>query len=114
MSWWDPAAECAVTIAEPAAAPDLFAEYHRGAVASYAKFGVSDALDADTARCADDTALFWVMTDVDGRRHRRGQDEGRADRTRGLARRRRVAGPAGGVRRPQHARANASPPASSR
>jgi len=66
MSWWDPAAECAVTIAEPAAAPDLFAEYHRGAVASYAKFGVSDALDGDTARCAADTALFWVMTDVDG------------------------------------------------
>ena len=66
MSWWDAAAECAVTIAEPAAAPDLFAEYHRGAVASYAKFGVSDALDADTGRCADDTALFWVMTDVDG------------------------------------------------
>ena len=57
MSWWDPAAECAVTIAEPEAAPDLFAEYHRGAVASYAKFGVSDALDGDTARCAADTAL---------------------------------------------------------
>lgn len=66
ISWWDPLAECAVTIAEPAAAPDLFAEYHRGAVASYAKFGVSDALDGDTGRCADDTALFWVMTDVDG------------------------------------------------
>ncbi|MCV7424486.1 hypothetical protein H7K45_28475 [Mycobacterium yunnanensis] len=67
MSWWDSAAECAVTIAEPAAAPDLFGEYHRGAVASYAKFGVSDAIDADAERCAADTALFWVMTDVDGR-----------------------------------------------
>ncbi|MEU0496209.1 hypothetical protein [Mycobacterium sp. NPDC006124] len=67
LSWWDSAAECVVTIAEPAAAPDLFAEYHRGAVTSYAKFGVSDAIDADTERCAADTALFWVMTDVDGR-----------------------------------------------
>lgn len=66
IRWWDPVAECAVTIAEPAAAPDLFAAYHRGAVESYAKFGVSDAIDDDTGRCADDTALFWVMTDVDG------------------------------------------------
>ena len=66
-SWWDPASECTVTIAEPGAAPDLFGEYHDGAVASYAKFGVSDAIDADAGRCADDTALFWTMTDVDGR-----------------------------------------------
>jgi hypothetical protein len=67
ISWWDPTSECTLTIAEPAAAPDLFAEYHSGAVASYARFGVGDALDADTARCADDTVLFWAMTDSDGR-----------------------------------------------
>jgi hypothetical protein len=67
ISWWDPPSECSVTIAEPMATPELFAEYHQGAVASYAKFGVSDAIDGDVERCADDTALFWVMTDVDGR-----------------------------------------------
>ncbi|WP_193561309.1 hypothetical protein [Mycolicibacterium hodleri] len=67
ISWWDPASECTVTIAEPAAVPELFAEYHVGAVASYAKYGVSAAIDPDTESCARDTALFWVMTDVDGR-----------------------------------------------
>ncbi|MBJ7338246.1 hypothetical protein [Mycolicibacterium sp.] len=67
ISWWDPASECTVTMAEPAAVPELFAEYHAGAVASYAKYGVSAAIDDDAERCADDTALFWAMTDVDGR-----------------------------------------------
>ncbi|MDP9165845.1 MAG: hypothetical protein M3O32_07270 [Actinomycetota bacterium] len=67
ISWWDPASECTVTMATPEAAPDLFAEYHEGAVASYARFGVGDALDSDTARCAADTVLFWTIADVDGR-----------------------------------------------
>ena len=66
ISFWDPISECTLTVAEPAAEPALFAEYHRGAVASYAKFGVSDALEHDTQLCAADTALFWVMRDVDG------------------------------------------------
>ena len=63
---WDPRAECTITMATPAAEPDLFARYHCGAVASYARFGVADALDPDTARCAQDTALFWVLTDISG------------------------------------------------
>ncbi|BBZ28468.1 hypothetical protein MMAD_27630 [Mycolicibacterium madagascariense] len=67
ISWWDPLGECAMTIADPHTAPELFAEYHTGAVKSYARFGVGDALDADVARCADDTTLFWALTDVDGR-----------------------------------------------
>jgi hypothetical protein len=67
ISWWDPIGECTMTVALPQAAPELFAEYHAGAVSSYARFGVGDALDDDTARCADDTALFWAMTDTDGR-----------------------------------------------
>ncbi|MDT5181662.1 MAG: hypothetical protein QOJ95_5860 [Mycobacterium sp.] len=67
ISWWDPASECTVTIADPKTAPGLFADYHRGAVASYSRFGVADAIDGDVARCADDTALFWTMTDDDGR-----------------------------------------------
>ncbi|UNB51980.1 hypothetical protein [Mycolicibacterium sp. YH-1] len=63
---WDPVAECTMTMARPSAEPDLFARYHRGAVASYARFGVSDALDPDVDRCAEDTALFWVLTDISG------------------------------------------------
>jgi len=65
-SCWDPIAECTMIMARPAAEPDLFARYHRGAVASYARFGVSDALDPDVDRCAEDTALFWVLTDISG------------------------------------------------
>lgn len=64
---WDPVAECTMVMATPEAEPELFADYHRGAVASYARFGVSDALDSDRAQCADDTGLFWALTDVDGR-----------------------------------------------
>jgi hypothetical protein len=67
VSWWDPKSECSLTIAEPAEAPELFAEYHAGAVKSYARFGVADALDPDAGACAEDTALFWALTDVDGR-----------------------------------------------
>jgi hypothetical protein len=67
VACWDPVAECSLVMAKPADEPELFAEYHRGAVANYARFGVSDALDSDLERCADDTALFWAMTDLDGR-----------------------------------------------
>lgn len=66
VACWDPIAECTMVMATPAAEPELFAAYHRGAVASYARFGVADALDSDPSRCADDTALFWALTDVDG------------------------------------------------
>jgi hypothetical protein len=66
VACWDPIAETSMVMATPAAEPDLFDRYHRGAVASYSRFGVSDAMDADTARCADDTAVFWALTDVDG------------------------------------------------
>jgi hypothetical protein len=67
LSLWDPVSECTLTVAAPSAEPDLFAEYHRGAVKSYARFGVTDALEGDTALCAEDTALFWAMRDLDGR-----------------------------------------------
>ena len=67
VACWDPVAECTLIMARPAAEPELFAAYHRGAVASYARFGVSDALESDLQRCAADTALFWALTDLDGR-----------------------------------------------
>lgn len=66
VACWDPIAETSVVMATPASEPDLFERYHRGAVASYSRFGVSDAMDADVARCADDTAVFWALTDMDG------------------------------------------------
>src|SRR5688572_5123485 len=64
---WDPVAECTMIMARPSAEPELFGRYHRGAVASYERFGVSDALDTDVDACADDTALFWALTDISGR-----------------------------------------------
>jgi hypothetical protein len=67
ITLWDPVAECSMTMATPYAEPDLFEVYHRGAVQSYARFGVSDALDSDVERCAADTGLFWTVSDIDGR-----------------------------------------------
>lgn len=67
ISCWDPIAECSMTMATPRSEPALFAEYHRGAMASYARFGVAEAVDPDPERCAADTALFWTLADVDGR-----------------------------------------------
>jgi hypothetical protein len=66
VACWDPIAETSMIMASPAAEPELFEEYHRGAVASYARFGVADAMDPDVGRCADDTAVFWALTDIDG------------------------------------------------
>ena len=67
VAFWDPRAECTMVMASPSAAPLLFAEYHRGAVEKYARFGVGDLIDADVQRCADDTALFWALVELDGR-----------------------------------------------
>lgn len=66
VTCWDPVAETSMIMATPAAEPELFEAYHRGAVASYTRFGVSDAMDPDVASCADDTAVFWALTDVAG------------------------------------------------
>lgn len=66
IALWDSLAECSMVMATPSAEPELFAKYHRGAVASYARFGVSDAVDPDPAGCAADTALFWALTDIEG------------------------------------------------
>jgi len=67
IAFWDPVAETTMVVASPAVEPELFADYHRGAIESYARFGVTDVVDPDTLRCADDTALFWALIDLDGR-----------------------------------------------
>lgn len=66
VACWDPVAETSMVMAAPNAEPELFERYHRGAVASYRRHGVSDAMDADVASCADDTAVFWALLDIDG------------------------------------------------
>lgn len=66
VACWDPVAETSMIMATPSAEPELFENYHRGAVASYRRFGVSGAMDADVASCADDTAVFWALTDIRG------------------------------------------------
>lgn len=67
VSIWDPRAETTMIMARPDAEPGLFARYFRGAVASYARFGVSDAIETDLGRFAADTMVFWALTDIDGK-----------------------------------------------
>ncbi|MBU9764262.1 hypothetical protein FR943_10460 [Mycobacterium sp. TNTM28] len=59
-SWWDPDSECTIVVARPAAEPDLWREYVRGAQANYRKHGVQRALDSKALRTGTDTALFCV------------------------------------------------------
>jgi hypothetical protein len=66
VALWDPRAETTMIMARPDAEPLLFERYFRGAVASYARFGVSDAIESDLGRFAADTAVFWALTDLDG------------------------------------------------
>lgn len=66
VSCWDPVAETSMIMASPTAEPELFERYHRGAVASYRRHGVAAAMETDVARCADDTAVFWALTDIEG------------------------------------------------
>jgi hypothetical protein len=66
-SWWDPDSECTMVIAEPAAEPELWVEYVRGAEASYRKHGVERALDMVALRRGNDTRLFCAGVNEAGR-----------------------------------------------
>jgi hypothetical protein len=66
MSWWDPDAECTVTIASPSDQDALWQEYLDGAERSYRKHGVGAAIDVDAIRRSGDTTLFWTMVDSTG------------------------------------------------
>jgi hypothetical protein len=66
MSWWDPDAECTVTIARPSDDDALWREYLAGAQRSYLSNGVSGAVDAEAICDSGDTTLFWSMTDTAG------------------------------------------------
>lgn len=58
FSWWDPASRCTIVVAQPAAEPELWTDYVRGAELSYRKHGVEVALDTTALERGDDTALF--------------------------------------------------------
>jgi hypothetical protein len=67
ISWWDSDAECTVVLSRPAADPQLWEEYLRGAQRSYQNHGVERALDVDAIRDGADTAMFWATIDTAGR-----------------------------------------------
>jgi hypothetical protein len=66
-SWWDAESECTLVLAQPWTEPELWDEYIAGAVRSYQKFGVQDALDLDHLASGDDTLLFFAAIDAKGR-----------------------------------------------
>lgn len=66
-SWWDPASECTIVIADPGTERELWREYVRGAEQNYLKHGVEQALDMAALRTGDDTALFCVGVNDAGR-----------------------------------------------
>jgi hypothetical protein len=67
ISWWDADAACTMVLSRPAADPELWQEYLRGAELSYRNHGVECALDVDAIRDGADTAMFWATIDTTGR-----------------------------------------------
>ena len=65
-SWWDAESECTLVLAEPAAEPELWLDYLKGAQRSYQKHGVDCALDFDAVRGGDDTIMFFTALDASG------------------------------------------------
>lgn len=67
LSWHDPDIDCTLVVSQPAADPDLWAEYSSGAHRSYRKRGVECALDADALRSGADTIMFFTVMNDAGR-----------------------------------------------
>ena len=67
LRWHDPDTGCTVVMATPAAEPRLWREYLGGARRSYRKFGVEDALELDSIRDGNGTAMFFAVLDDSGR-----------------------------------------------
>ncbi len=66
FSWPDPDVEGTLVVSQPAADPELWAEYAAGAVRSYSKRGVERALDLDALRDGHDTIMFCAVVDDAG------------------------------------------------
>jgi len=67
LRWNDADTGCTVVMATPSAEPRLWHEYLGGARRSYRKFGVEDALELDSIRDGNDTAMFFAVRDDSGR-----------------------------------------------
>ncbi len=66
FSWPDPDVDGTLVVSQPAADPDLWAEYAAGAILSYRKRGVECALDIDALRNGDDTIMFCAVISDSG------------------------------------------------
>lgn len=67
LTWWDHESKSTVVISSPAADPELWAEYLKGAQSSYRRHGVERALDVGAIRDGSDTLMFWTTLDQSGR-----------------------------------------------
>lgn len=66
-SWWDSEIDCELVLARPEDEPQLWSDYVDGAIRSYRRHGVEDALDLELLRSGGDTALFFAVVDRDQR-----------------------------------------------
>ena len=64
-TFWDPKSACRFVAATPAARPDLWGAYLAGAVRSYRRYGVEQAVEYDQIRDGAGTALFFAALDQD-------------------------------------------------
>ena len=67
ISWRDSDTGCTIVLAQPDSEPGLWEDYLQGALQSYDKHGVADALDLDSFRDGRDTTLFYTALDDNGR-----------------------------------------------
>ena len=67
VSWWDDDTECTLVAADPLSESSLWAEYVAGAVDSYRRHGVEQALDLSSLADPRGTSLFLAALDDSGR-----------------------------------------------
>lgn len=65
-SVWDPRSECRFVAARPDEEPELWSAYLTGALGSYTKHGVLEALEYERIRDGRSTTLFFVAVASDG------------------------------------------------
>ena len=66
VRWWNQAAHCELVLATPSAEPTLWDEFVAGAVRSYRKHGVVDAIEPSTLADPAVTSLFLAAVDDGG------------------------------------------------
>ncbi len=67
ISWRDADTGCTLVLAQPDDEPELWEGYVQGALRSYHKHGVEDALDLASFSDGRDTTLFYAALDENGR-----------------------------------------------